>query len=145
MVLRYKPEEGRNTRQAAFWLGAAMIAFGCYSLRGFLNGWVGLRNPLFAGMERLPILSVDVNASLAISVVVFVGVMVAWLSFLARPRFADHLIEVENEIHKVTWPSFKEASNSSIVVIATVLILMGFLAFSDWALGIVFNKILFHA
>jgi preprotein translocase SecE subunit len=145
MVLRYKPDEGRNTRQAAFWLGSAMIAFGSYSLRGFLNGWVGLRNPITSAMERVPILGVDLNASLLIAVIAFVALMVIWLRFLARARVADHLIEVENEIRKVTWPSFKEASNSSIVVIATVLILMGFLAFSDWALGVVFNQILFHA
>ncbi|MDP6129550.1 MAG: preprotein translocase subunit SecE [Planctomycetota bacterium] len=43
---------------------------------------------------------------------------------------------------KVTWPTFKEASNSSIVVVSTVLILMGFLAFSDAVLGRLFNFIL---
>ena len=44
---------------------------------------------------------------------------------------------------KVTWPSFKEASNSSIVVVATVLIIMAFLALSDFALGRFFDRVLF--
>ena len=45
-------------------------------------------------------------------------------------------------MRKVTWPSFAEASNSSIVVIVMVLILMGFLAISDFVLGNLFEVIL---
>ncbi|RMH03587.1 MAG: preprotein translocase subunit SecE [Planctomycetota bacterium] len=45
---------------------------------------------------------------------------------------------------KVTWPSFREASNSSIVVITTVLLLMGFLAFADWGLSAVFDLVLWR-
>ena len=144
MVLRYKPDEGRNARQAPFWLGMAMIGFGSYSFRGFLNSWLGMRNPLIEGMAQVPIIGADLNGSLALSVGLFLLLSILWIRFLARPRIADHLIEVENEMRKVTWPSFKEASNSSMVVIATVAILMGFMALSDFALGRIFDALLFQ-
>lgn len=144
MVLRYKPDEGRNARQAAFWLGMGMVAYGCYALRQFLLGWPSLARPISSGFETIPVLGLHLNASLLAALTAFVVLTVTWVKFLARHRVADHLIEVENEMKKVTWPTFKEASNSSLVVIATVLILMSFLALSDWALGQLFQAILWR-
>ena len=60
----------------------------------------------------------------------------------ARPKVADFLIETELELRKVTWPNWPEVFNSSMVVIATVLFLMGFLALSDWAFGNLFKRLL---
>ena len=142
MLYRYKPEEGRNVRQAGFWLGEAMVAFGCFALRGQLNRFVGLREPLVEGMPKVPILGADLNGSFLIALVAFLLGSFFWVRFLARERVADHLIEVEGEVKKVTWPSFKEASNSSIIVIGTVLVLMAFLAFSDLILGRLFQAVL---
>jgi preprotein translocase SecE subunit len=64
------------------------------------------------------------------------------MKYLGRESTAEHLIEVEQEMNKVTWPTFEDATNSSIVVVFTVAILMGFLAFSDFALGRIFDMIL---
>ncbi|MFQ5748986.1 MAG: preprotein translocase subunit SecE [Planctomycetota bacterium] len=140
--MRYKSDEGRNSRQTAFWMGLGMLAFGCYSLRTTLDRWVSLRDPLFSHMEKLPIVGITLSPSLVISLAVFVSAAVLGLRILAKPKVADHLIEVENEMKKVTWPSFKDASNSSIVVILAVLFLMGFLALSDYLLGEVFQVVL---
>ena len=52
------------------------------------------------------------------------------------------LEEVSVETSKVTWPTFEDATNSSIVVVFTVAILMGFLAFSDFALARIFDLLL---
>jgi preprotein translocase SecE subunit len=75
------------------------------------------------------------NAALLITAVVLFA---AWF-FLYRwqqtPKVADLLIETENELRKVTWPTIAEAVNSSLVVIACVLFLMGFLAGADYLLG----------
>jgi preprotein translocase SecE subunit len=38
-------------------------------------------------------------------------------------------------MRKVTWPTFAEALNSSVVVIVCVVFLMAFLAGADWVLG----------
>lgn len=143
-MYRYKPEEGRNARQATFWLGEGMIVFGCYSLRGTLNRWEGMRSEVFENFSQIPVLGVTLNGSMMVAVVVFLLASVSFTRFLATKKTADHLIEVEDEMKKVTWPSFREASNSSIIVVGCVLMLMGFLAFSDWALGSIFRAVLWE-
>lgn len=142
MLFRYKPDEGRNARQIAFWLAIAMIAYGCMTLRSELNRFQGLRKTMLSGMETVPIFGTPLNMSLIVALAVFCGAAYFLIRFLSREKIADHLIEVETEMRKVTWPSFKEASNSSIVVICTVLLLMGFLALSDFLLGGLFRMIL---
>ena len=143
MLYRYKPDEGRNARQASFWLGEGMIFFGCYALAGTLAGASpGLRAPVFDGFQELPLLGVRLTASFMIATAVFLAGSWLWTRWLAKERIADHLIEVEGEMRKVTWPTFAVASNSSIVVIIMVLILMGYLALSDFVLNQVFQVIL---
>lgn len=144
MLYRYKPEEGRNVRQTAFWLGEALAAFGGYSLANWLDRFAALRAGLVPGVERIPILGLSVTGSNLAAIVVFVVASWLWIRYLGREKVADHLIEVEVEMKKVTWPSFREASNSSIVVITTVLLLMGFLAFADWGLSAVFDLVLWR-
>ncbi|KAA3608245.1 MAG: preprotein translocase subunit SecE [Planctomycetota bacterium] len=144
MLFRYKPDEGRNARQIAFWLVEALIAYGCFTLRGELDRFSSLRRPISEGMSTVPLFGATFNLSLILALAVFVAGSFFWIRFLSREKIADHLIEVETEMKKVTWPSFKEASNSSIVVIATVLLLMAFLALSDAILGGLFKVILFN-
>ena len=145
MLYRYKPEEGRNARQTAFWLGEGMIFFGCYALSGTLEGWRSLRAPLFGETySEIPLLGIEMTGAFLGAAVTFLVVSFLFLRYLAGEKTANHLIEVEQEMNKVTWPSFEEATNSSIVVIITVLILMGFLALSDFVLGEVFEIILWR-
>ena len=82
------------------------------------------------------------TGALLVAFLVFLAASFLYLRYLAKDKTADHLIEVEGEMKKVTWPSFEEATNSSIVVIITVLILMGFLALADLALGQIFRIVL---
>jgi preprotein translocase SecE subunit len=135
--MAYKSDQGRLARLAAFWSLAALVFYGCVSLRQTLSAAFGgaLSKPFFAGMKQLPVLGLTLNAALSITaVVLFAG----WF-FLYRwqqtPKVADLLIETENELRKVTWPTIAEAVNSSLVVIACVLFLMGFLAGADYLLG----------
>ena len=142
MLYRYKPDEGRNARQTAFWLGEGMVFFGCYALSGSLVSFESLRGPLIASVPEVPLLGMRLTGAVVVAVVVFLVASYLYLRYLAKDRIADHLIEVESEMKKVTWPSFEEATNSSIVVIITVLVLMGFLAVADFALGSIFDLVL---
>lgn len=142
MLFRYKPDDGRNARQIAFWGGETVLAFGCSAFAGLLNRSVALREPLTSAMPEVPLLGARFSGSFAIAFAMFVVLSVVWVRFISREGIAQHLIEVETEINKVTWPSFKEASNSSIVVIVTVVILMAFLALSDFLLKMFFDVIL---
>ena len=143
MLYRYKPEEGRNARQTAFWLGEGMIFFASYSLSGTLESWQSLRAPLFGETAiQIPLLGISLTGAFLVASLAFFAMSFFFLRYLAGAKAADHLIEVESEMNKVTWPSFEEATNSSIVVIVTLLILMAFLALSDVALSQVFKLIL---
>ncbi|MCP4094485.1 MAG: preprotein translocase subunit SecE [Planctomycetes bacterium] len=143
MLYRHKPEEGRNARQTAFWLGEGMIFFACYSLSGTLESWKSLRAPLFGDTPiQIPLLGIELTGAFVAATIAFFAMSFFFLRYLAAEKIADHLIEVESEMNKVTWPSFEEATNSSIIVIITVLILMGFLALSDFVLSQVFELIL---
>ncbi len=145
MLFRFKPDEGRNARQIAFWGGEAAVAYACMSFSGLLDSSSGMRSPIFEGFESLPIFGVTVNGSNLISILLFIVISLFWVKLIAKEKFAQHLIEVEGEMRKVTWPTFQEASNSSIVVIVTVFVLMAFLSLADWALGNLFNVILWES
>lgn len=144
MLFRYKSDDGRNARQIAFWFGEAVVAFGCSAFAGLLDRWVSLRGPVFESMPTVPVFGVALSGSFLLALLLFMVLSFVWVRFLAKDRTAQHLIEVEAEINKVTWPTFKEASNSSVVVLVTVVILMGFLALVDFLFGKVFDVILWN-
>lgn len=144
MLYRYKPEEGRNARQIAFWLGAAFLAYGCLSLRTWLDRISALRGPVTTGITEVPLLGGTLSPSFLIALGVFVVGLWAWISYLSRVKPVDFLIGTESEMRKVTWPSFKEASNSAVIVIGTVLLLSGFMALADFVLGGLFKIILWN-
>ncbi|MCH2101065.1 MAG: preprotein translocase subunit SecE [Planctomycetes bacterium] len=142
MLFRYKPDDGRNARQIAFWFGEAAIAFGCTAFAGLLDSWVSLRGALIESTPKVPVFGVGLTGSFVGGLLLFLVLSFFWVRFLAKEKIAQHLIEVEAEINKVTWPTFKEASNSSIVVLVTVIVLMGFLALIDFVFGQAFDIIL---
>ncbi len=143
MLYAHKPDEGRHARQASFWLGEGMIFFGCYALSVELSSWSSLRDPVFGGFPTLPLLGIPLTGAFTVALLIFLISSFVYLRLLARPRIADHLIEVEGEMKKVTWPTFEEVTNSSIVVIVTVLVLMGFLAAADRLLTLLITPVLF--
>lgn len=139
--MAYKQDQGRMARMAAYWSLAILVFYGCHSLHGELNGRVdALQNDLLGA--PLPVLGLTVNGAFLIAA----GCLALGLYMLHRwqetPKVADLLIETENELKKVTWPTLPEAINASIVVLITVAILMVFLAGSDWLLGKAFSRIL---
>jgi len=142
MLYRFKPDEGRHARQTAFWLGEGMLFFACYALSGTLSGMDSLRGPLIDAMPAIPLLGIRLTGAFLVATVVFLVATFLYLRYLAGDKVAQHLIEVEEEMQKVTWPTFEDATNSSIVVIVTVVIMLGFLALADLVLGEVFKVLL---
>lgn len=128
-------------RMAAFWVVAALLFYGSVSLRDAL---VAL-SPTGLGASlgfRIPILGMDVSPALLITALVLgLGL---WLLYRweQTPKNADLLIETENELRKVSWPSIDETINGSWTVIFTVLFLMVFLAGADWVLGRLAHRLL---
>ena len=132
--MTYKKDQGRLTRMAAFWSLAILIFYGCASMHEELKArFTALGNPIL-GM-RIPILGMDVTPALLISAVVLAAALFFLNRWQQTPKVADLLIDTETEMRKVTWPTFSEALNSSVVVIVCVAFLMAFLAGADWVLG----------
>jgi preprotein translocase SecE subunit len=132
--MAYKKDQGRLTRMAAYWSLAILAFYGCYSLRDELaTRFPVMAHPILG--IRIPILGLDVTPALLVAAAVLVGAMVGIYRWEQSPRVADLLIETETEMRKVTWPTFSEAVNSSLVVIVCVAFLMAFLAGADYLLG----------
>lgn len=140
----YKKDQGRMARLTAFWTLAVLTFYGCMSLHNTLIGqFKPLAKPLIESFPSIPVLGTDLTGAFLISAVVCVAGIFLLMRFLEKPKYADMLIETEQELRKVTWPTGHEVVNSSIVVVICVLFLMGFLAASDWFLGKVARVILF--
>ena len=134
--MTYKKDQGRYTRLAAFWSLALLAFYGCWSPKiEVLQRWPVLKQPLSDSMRKVPVLGLDLNAALLITVVVLGAAWFALYRWEQTPKVADLLIETEAELRKVTWPTMPEAVNSSLVVIVCVIFLMAFLAGADWMLG----------
>ncbi len=128
-------------RTFAFWSFVFFAFFGASFLHTQLSSRVqALREPL--GGLKIPIIGVDVNGSFLLATILFAGLVLLIYRWQQKPKVADLLTDTENELKKVTWPTMPEVINSSIVVVICVVILMGFLAGSDWFLGRVFRAIL---
>lgn len=140
----YKKEQGRLARTAVFWTLAALLYYGCASLRQELAARVGaLGRPLVEDFPRIPVLGVALTGAFVIAAVVFAAGVVLLYRWLERPKHADLLIETEQELRKVTWPTVQEAVNSSLVVILFVLFLMAYLAGADALLANLTRTLLF--
>ena len=140
----YKKDQGRMARLTAFWTLAVLTFYGCMSLHATLTGRVKpLAQPLVESFPSIPVLGTDLTGAFLIAAVVCAAGIFLLLRFLEKPKYADMLIETEQELRKVTWPTGQEVVNSSVVVVICVLFLMGFLAASDWFLAKVTQVILF--
>lgn len=140
--MAYKPEQGRIARTAAYWSLALLIVYGCISLNASLSQWFPEQMGRVFGQDapgrggwRVPILSWKMTPALVVTVVFCAAALYVLHSYLNKPKSADLLIETENELKKVTWPTMNEAFNSSVVVIVCVVFLMAFLAGADFVLG----------
>jgi preprotein translocase SecE subunit len=132
--MAYKKDQGRMARMTVFWSIAILVSYGGASLHTTLQGMGSLADPL-GGLGRIPIIGVVPNLALVISCLV--TLLGLWLLYRweQKPKNADLLIETEQELRKVTWPTIDEAVDSSLVVAGTVVFLMTFMAGADWFLG----------
>ena len=98
-VTAYKKNQGRPTRQIALCAVVAILSW-------FL---IQVASLFWKKQSGLPWLGMTV---LAIGVSAFLSVVL-----LNRPKWADFLISVQQEIDRVTWPSMLEVKRATIVVL----------------------------
>ena len=138
-IIHYKPEQGRYTRGTAFWLLTALAYYGALTMFLFLSwDWAG-KDLGFS----IPVFELNATPGLLIAVLVFI-VMEFGLRFaINHPKLGDLLIETEGELRRVTWPSWPETWNGSIVVIVTVAAMVALLAGADIVLSSFFERVIF--
>jgi preprotein translocase SecE subunit len=136
----YRKGQGKIVRTVSLVSLAALLFLGCYQLYGFLVQYSWGNEPL-AGVE-IPVVRQPFNVAIIASVLVFAGVALGVYLFLNRKASVDLLVETETELKKVTWPSWPETLNSSIIVIIAVAVIAVYLALADFVLGNFFGFIL---
>jgi preprotein translocase subunit SecE len=140
LLFKYKPEQGMVVRGTGLATVAALLAFGCWGLYFTVTAWGdAFSNPL--GGLYVPLVDMKVNLALLIALGAFLGGTLITAHIIGRPKTADLLIETETELQKVTWPSWPETANASIIVIFTTIFMALLLFMFDlilrWLTGLV--------
>lgn len=131
----YKVGQGKYARGVAYLLGAGLIVFGGIRLYATINV------PGREWVKDLPIIGhVSIYNTIALAVVL-IGMLLLHL-VLNRPGAVDALIDTEQELKKVSWPSKREARNATVVVVlvtfAMAVILFGFDRILQWVFRLVY-------
>jgi preprotein translocase SecE subunit len=113
----YKKGQGSAARIAAYVACGILIVFGAIRLYATINR----PNELMIA-EGLPLIG-DLNGFKAAAFVVGVLGLLALHLLLNRPKSTDLLIETEQEMKKVSWPTFPEVVNATGVVSLVTLVL----------------------
>ena len=130
----YKPGQGKFARTIAYVLGILLVAFGAVRLYATIN------RPGHAWVEGVPLIgSLSIYNTVAI-VVCLLGVLGLHL-VLNRPATVDLLIDTEQEMKKVSWPSRREVQNATVVVVIVTLTMALLLSGFDQLLRLVFELV----
>ena len=141
-IYRYKPDQGRITRGIGFLLASFLWVYGCRTFYFFLH-WPWATDRLVD--DVIPIINQPLNLAFIVSVALFIAGELLMVWFINRPKLGTLLIETETEMKKVTWPSWSESFNSSIVVLIAVIFFMIYLGACDFVFNFFFTKIVFSS
>jgi preprotein translocase subunit SecE len=99
----YKRSQGKLARQITMFVIWAVVALGCWRLEATQL------------VQQPPAIQYGIPA-----VLLLLG---CWIGYrlVNYPPFADFLIAVEAEMNKVSWPTWRELSRSTIVVIVLII------------------------
>src|SRR5688572_14293470 len=128
----YKKGQGMVARFAAFTAVGLLVIFGAVRFYATFN------RPGLILVEGLPVLG-DLSAYKVTAIVLAsVGLLATWW-FLNRPKNAELLIETEQELRKVSWPTLPEVWNATVIVALVTVTL----ALTMFGLDELLRKILF--
>src|SRR5262245_2397351 len=129
----YKKGQGTVARLSAFTAIALLIVFGAVRFYATFN--VPGRLVLVEGLPVVGDLSAYKVTAIVLASVALLGLW--W--FLNRAKNAELLIETEQELRKVSWPTLPEVWNATVIVAMVTITL----ALTMFGLDEVLRKILF--
>lgn len=138
-IFTYKPEQGRYSRGTAFWMLLALAYYGATTMFQFLS-WEWARAEL--GFT-LPVFELALTPGLLIAVAAFAAMALGLRFAINHRKLGELLIDTEGELRRVTWPSWPETWNGSIVVVVTVVAMVALLAGADIVLSRFFEHVIF--
>jgi preprotein translocase SecE subunit len=122
----HKPGQAKLSRTLALLGGLLLVVWGCWSLVLELSSFHPLDRawnellmdapPARAWAVDLVVLETKFSPASSIAALVMVAASIWWFWMLNRPRVADRLIDMEAELRKVSWPTFSDAWQSTLVV-----------------------------
>ncbi len=127
----YKKGQGFWARFSAYLLGGLLVVFGAFALYGAIN----VPNQ-YVLVQSLPMVGA-VTAYKVIALLVGLGGLLGLHLLLNKPASVDLMIETEQEMRKVAWPTGKDVWSATVVV-AFVSVL---LAVVMWGLDVVLRQL----
>ena len=137
----YKPGQGKTSRTLVLLTGWFLAAWGGTSLVLALPQlpwigselgqawnefeWAGGALPDEAWWLDVVIVKRKFGPAFTIAAIALGATALWFWSFLNKPKWADLLIEMEAELHKVSWPSFGDAWQSTLIVTGFTVVLVG--------------------
>lgn len=143
LLFSHKPEQGMAVRGTGLALLAALYLFGCVGFYYTAKHWWGdaLAKPI-AGLS-LPLVDQPLNGAFLGATALFLSLVFVTAGIMNKAKNADLMIETESELQKVTWPSWNETVNASIVVIFTTILMALLLFIFDFVLRRIVDFVLF--
>ena len=128
----YKKGQGSIARGSAYVIAAGLIVFGAIRLYATLGGpFLEIVAP------GVPVVG-DVSVRKVVALIVGAGGLFALHPLLNRPRSVDLMIETEQEMRKVSWPTLPEVWNATLVVILVTAVFALTMSLFDKALRAIF-------
>jgi preprotein translocase SecE subunit len=130
----YKEGHGVLVRRIAFVAIASLIVWGGTELYGWLYSGEWVRTHRWVDYP-IPVIRQYVDPAFVISWIAVIAGCVLVYRALNRQKAADFLIETDTEVRKVTWPTWSDAWNSSLIVLLFVVVMTGFIFLSDFVIN----------
>ncbi|MBM4013350.1 MAG: preprotein translocase subunit SecE [Planctomycetes bacterium] len=140
-MFNYRPGEGGIARATAFWSLAGFAFFAGHRFYLWSQRFEFFDNDLLG--SEIPVLGMPLTPGFIGGLVLFAIAVYGIRRLVNAPKIADLLIDTELEMKKVTWPSFDEARKASVIVIACIVVLTGFLLLADFGLERFFFDVLY--
>ena len=107
------------------------LLLGCVELYAWIQSPKDTSLIPLAAFEKLPLLNVPFSFQFLLCAGIFSLGPWGIRRWLSRPATANALIETESEMKKVSWPTYEESRNATVIVILVALVLTAALFFFD--------------
>jgi preprotein translocase SecE subunit len=115
----HKKGQGTAARATAYAISAGLVVFGAYRFFATFN-----QRDAQVFAKDVPLVG-DVTIWKVVAIALGVAGLVAVHLVLNRPKPVDAMIETEQELRKVSWPTLPEVWNATLVVVLVTAVLAG--------------------